>query len=394
MGMEKNFLIVNIGSASKKYGFYSNQILQAQFYFEKVSDQITLTTELQNEKYESDFPNEHYDSAVEKVISILIEKSLLKNKEQITGIAIRIVAPGTYFRTHRFIDDEFVKNLHYANNYAPLHIQPVLDEIAKLNAVFRSTPLAGISDSAFHQDMPEYAKFYSLPKRISKEFDIYRFGYHGISLQSILKKIKHHVGTIPSKIIICHLGSGSSITAVKEGKSLDTSMGFSPLEGLIMGTRIGNIDAAAILYLIQRGVNIPNLEKMIISESGLLGLSGQSADIRDLIEAEQHGNQDATLALKIFIYWIRKYIGSYIIALGGLDLIVFTGAIGERSPLIRSRICSDLNFVGIHIDDDLNEKAINQDKFLHHSNSLIKIAAFLTEEQSEIIDILLSLIKE
>ncbi|MBA2655300.1 MAG: acetate/propionate family kinase [Gammaproteobacteria bacterium] len=385
-------LIINIGSSSKRYAFYSNEKLLGQFYFEKNPDTISLTIEIGDSKNKTQITPSDYETAIKTVSETLIAKKLIVNNSEITAIGIRIVAPGTYFTAHKLINDEYIKRLEHMKQYAPLHIAPILDELKQLQIHFKNIPLIGISDSAFHAEMPEYARRYSLPKNFASQFDIYRFGYHGISLASIMIKIEEIFSVIPERIIICHLGSGASITAIKAGKSVDTSMGFTPLEGLPMGTRIGTIDAAAILYLIEQGLTSSELKEFLNNQCGLLGFSGKTADVRTLIAAEERGDSDAHFSLEASLYWIKKYIGAYSAVMGGIDLVVFTGAIGERSPLIRSRICRNLSYISISIDEAENMKMIQHDGFIHASHASVKIAVLMTEEQKEMAKIVLLLL--
>jgi len=295
--MDKKYLIINIGSTSKKYALYSDK----ELFFINLNEDVEL------------------------ILKLLISKNLIVNKNEISGIGIRIVAPGDYFLDNKFIDNSYLLRLKKAEEIAPLHIKPVLSEIQKLKILFPSIPIIGISDSAFHKYLPEISKNYALPKNITKKFEIYKFGYHGISISSILSQLKN----IPKKIIICHLGGGSSVTAIKNGKSFDTSMGFTPLEGIYGSTRIGDIDPGALIYLSKK-FNSKELEDMVNNKSGLLALG--NSDMKVLLKSSKK-------AVDTYVYKVKKYIGSYIAALNGVDLIIFSGAIGENSEIIQSKIC-------------------------------------------------------
>lgn len=306
-------LTVNIGSRSKKYALYSDGV-------------------------------EAWSVVIETKDN-LISKDILH--EAPDAIVFRIVAPGIYFRQHRIIDDVFLSHLESAKPKAPLHIQPTLEEIKYFKKNFPHTKLVAISDSAFHAKLPDYARLYALPTPDAQTFEIERFGYHGISLSSIVETLKTQ-GKLPEKIIVCHLGGGSSVTAIKNGVSIDTSMGFSPLSGLPMATRVGDIDAGAIVYLSTiKGLQGDDLEEYLMSTCGFLGLAGTD-DMKRLI-AEEKTNPQAVLAIQMFVYQIQKYIGAYAVALGGLDLLIFSGGIGEPSEPIRSKIIAGLGDLGKNI---------------------------------------------
>lgn len=330
MAMEK-YLIINPGSASNKYALFNEDGQKlSTFHFERENSGFVVTISNQKKKIKK----EDYDNALKYVVNFL--------KEEIRACAVRIVAPGEYFSEDRLIDKNFINKLERQKDSAPLHIGPELEEIKKIKKILPKTKLIAVSDSAFYKNLPEKAKYYGLPK----ELEIRRFGYHGISMASILNKLKK-LGKLPKRTIVCHLGSGSSITAVLDGHAIDTSMGFTPLEGLLMATRPGDIDVGALIYLAKKKkFNFSQLEEYLNTKCGLLGLSGKTSDIRELLKLEKKGDKDAKLALEIFVYRIQKYIGSYITALGGLDLLVFTATIGERSSIMRGRILKGLKHFG------------------------------------------------
>lgn len=318
--MEK-YLIVNAGSTSKRYSLYSNK---------------------------KELFTKHIESTKLQPI-----KKIIKTKDKIDGIGIRVVSPGVFFLKNRIIDENYLKKLKNSLHMAPLHIKPTLEEIRHLKKEFPNTPIVGVSDSEFHKTLPLVSKFYSIPSKETHNLQLYRYGYHGISIKSVLSKLKK----IPKRTIVCHLGGGSSITAIKEGKSIDTSMGFTPLEGLPMTTRIGNIDPGALIYLTKKLLLTPyRLEEYLNKKCGFLGVSGVSKDPRDLLKIEKT-NKRAKLAMEMFVYNIKKYIGAYTAILGGLDLLIFTGAIGESSPKIRKRVLKDMKIKSYKIIKT-NEKEI------------------------------------
>lgn len=308
-------LIVNLGSTSKRYAVYSK------------NKQI-FNIHLKNNKN----------------FSI---KKILRNNKEIKAIGIRVISPGVYFQKTRIVNKEYMKKLEDSLHMAPLHIKTTLEEIKILQKQFPNAKIIGVSDSEFHSTLPEKAKLYAIPQKDSHKFQIYRYGYHGISIKSILSKIKSKYKKIHSKIIVCHLGGGSSITAIKNGKSIETSMGFTPLEGLPMVTRSGNIDFSAALYLAKsKSISMKKLEEYLNTKSGLLGLSEASGDMEKLIVLAR-SNGKAKLALDKFIYETKKYIGAYVAILGGTDLLVFTGAIGENATKIRRLILKDMKHLEI-----------------------------------------------
>jgi len=266
-----------------------------------------------------------------------------KMSEQFDIIAFRIVAPGNYFRQHRIIDSGFLTQFELARQKAPLHIDRTLAEIKFFQAKFPNIKMVGISDSAFHSTLPDYARLYALSASDSKALEIEHFGYHGIAVSSVVEKLKEQ-NNLPANIIVCHLGGGSSITALKNGVSIDTSMGFTPLSGLTMATRVGEIDPGALVYLSEaKNLHGEKFEEYLGNQCGFLGFAG-TPSMKQLLAQESNDPQSA-LAIKMFVYQIQKYIGAYAVALSGLDLLVFSGGIGEPSEPIRSKIMAGLGML-------------------------------------------------
>lgn len=396
--MMNKILIVNTGSASKKYALYSESTELCQIRLEKEKNPSTWFDTAHHKsfrinKYIAEFKVDQikdkisispktYDASISFLLGLLKSKGLLNDKKDISAVGIRVVAPGEDFNSPNFIDKKYLDKLEKAKEVAPLHIIPLLSEIKQLQKNLKGIPMIGISDSAFYANMPQHSKIYGLPKKITSKLEIYRYGYHGISMQSALSKIGKLINEIPKKIIICHLGSGASISAIKDGKPFDTSMGFTPLEGLIMATRVGNIDAGALIYLSKKlKIGFDRLEKTLNTESGLLGISGKSADMRELLELEKTGDKEAKIAIEIFVYQIKKYIGSYAAVMNGLDLLVFTGTIGERSYIIRKRICANLESLNIQINSQENNVNFEQDGFIGGGKT--KIAVITANEIAE-----------
>ncbi len=277
------------------------------------------------------------------------------------------MSPSSYFQTTRLLDDSTLKKLAKLEPRASLHINASLQEAHMLKSYFSGASLIGISDSAFHHTIPEYARNYAIPPATADKFDIKRFGYHGLSVEATVQTLKS-ADKLPLKLIVCHLGSGASVTAVKTGKSIDTSMGYSPLEGLIMSTRSGSIDIIAA-QAIQDELKLSNkkLQDYLNHECGLLGVSGLSSDIRTLLSLESEGDARAKVALDMYVYRIRQTIGQMAASLGGVDALVFTGGVGERSAPIRQRITSKLHYLGLVLDQKTNH-------VFNENNDLTKIS--------------------
>ncbi len=248
-------------------------------------------------------------------------------------------------------------------------------------------PQVGVFDTAFHQTMPEYAYLYGLPYRLYEKYKIRRYGFHGTSHKYVAERACKILGIDCNKsnIITCHLGNGSSIAAIKNGKSVDTSMGLTPNEGLVMGTRMGDIDAGALLYIAAKeDLSIDQMNKLINKESGVLGISGISPDMRELEKAAEDGNERAQLALDMFHYRVRKYIGAYAAVMGGVDILVFTGGIGENADLSRSEICKDFEYLGLQFDESKNKGLRSKEEVISKPNSKVTVMVIPTDEEMAI----------
>lgn len=289
------------------------------------------------------------------VFAALAKKGLIKDNYEIDGFGVRVVHGGHLFQKPTQITAKILAQLEEISELAPLHNPPA---VAIIKHIFKLNPKAKITavfDTAFHASIPKYASLYAIPQKLSQKYHIQKYGFHGIVCQSVIKQLQKEKGKIPGNLIVCHLGGGCSITAIKNGKSIDTSMGFTPLEGLIMATRSGDIDAGILLYLSEKtGKNLQEIEAMLSKESGLLGIAGTS-DMREILAQAENGSESAQLAIDAFVYRIQKYIFSYVGVLGGLDCLVFSGGIGEGSFLIRKRICENLKLFGISIDSQKNK---------------------------------------
>lgn len=382
--MEKKYLIVNPGSTSKKYALYGGGelLLSAHLEIKEAGHAISLSKK--GVRDEKTLTKEEYRHGPQTFIDLCIEEGDLRAPSQIQAIGFRVVAPGTFFQESRIINAGYLKKLNAVKKLAPLHIQVIINE---MNLIQSSAPAAikvGVSDSAFHRTIPAHARLYAIPRATAKDLDIYRFGYHGLSVRSVTHKIKELLGRTPPNILVCHLGGGASVTALKNGRSIDTSMGFTPAEGLMMSTRTGDLDPLALPYLSHKlRLSYDQITEFVDNRSGLLGISGVSGDIRTLLKQEKNGDKDAVLALEMFIYRIKKYIGAYTASLGELDVLAFSGAAGERSAVIRERICRGLEYLNIHLDQKKNSGVVNSDSFIEAADSPVKIVVVKTDEMRE-----------
>ncbi len=383
-------LIINTGSESKKYAIYEgeNKIYSAHFETENGGYVVTETFNLPDQseqKEKKEITEKIFRKAQAYLLESLVNKKLVNSKEDIGAIGIRIVAPGEYFLQDRIIDKEYLKKAKQALKKVPLHLGPALAEIKVAKKVFAAKKIVGVSDSTFHKSLPAEAKYYAIPINDSRKLGLQKFGYHGISIKSVLFQTEKRLGHLPAKVIICHLGGGASVTAVKDGKSVETSMGFTPLDGLVMATRVGDIDPGAVVYLADKlWLSTRKLEEYFNNKCGLFGLSGKSSDVRDLLKYEKEGDQDSALALKIYANRLKKHIGSAAAVLGGIDLLIFAGTVGERSFVMRGRICEGLQFLGVNLDMIKNNETEGVEAEISSQESRVKVLVMKTDEMEQI----------
>jgi len=324
---------------------------------------------------------------IELVIESLLNKDygVIENISEIYAIGHRVVHGGEKYSGSVLINKDIMDTLNECIELAPLHNPPNILGIKVCQELLPETPQIGVFDTAFHQTIPEYAYLYGLPYRYYEKYKIRRYGFHGTSHKYVAHKaaeiLKKELKEL--KIITCHLGNGSSITAIKDGKSIDTSMGFTPVPGIIMGTRCGDIDPAVVTFLMDKEkVNHEQMNTIMNKESGFIGLSeGISSDKRDLEEKAKEGNEKAKRALDVLNYGIKKYIGSYIAAMNGLDVLIFTAGIGENSPSLRKEVCQDLNYFGIDIDCEKNSAARGKFGVISKDNSKVTVLVIPTNEE-------------
>lgn len=332
---------------------------------------------------EENIPN--HQKGMETVLDLLTnpEKGVLNSLDEIEAVGHRVVHGGEEFSGSVPITKEVVAALEECIELAPLHNPPNLEGIYTMQRLLPNVPQVGVFDTAFHQTMPEHVYFYAIPFELYEKYKVRRFGFHGTSHKYVSARACEILGLdyTKQKIITCHLGNGSSVAAIKDGKSFDTSMGMTPAEGLIMGTRTGDLDPGALLYMAEKeDTSIKETSNLLNKKSGMLGISGVSSDMRDIEFAANDGNHRAQLALEMFAYRVKKYIGAYTAALGGVDVIVFTGGIGERDTESRKRILSGLEFLGIELDPK-NLDTKSEETILTTKNSKVKVIVVPTDEE-------------
>ena len=361
-------LVINCGSSSLKYQVFdmNKEEVLAKGDIERIGDKTSklkyenLSTkgglgELVIEREVND-----YKQGIELAIQFLTNEKhgVLKELNEIKAIGHRVVHGGEEFSDSVLIDEKVIKIIEKCSELAPLHNPPNLEGIMAARKIFEDKPQVGVFDTAFHQTMTEESYLYGLPYELYKRHGIRKYGFHGTSHKYVAERASQLMcaDLVDLKLITCHLGNGASVTAIDSGKSIDTSMGFTPLEGLVMGTRCGSIDPAIVTYLMEKeGMEIKEIEKLLNEDSGVLGISGISNDFRDLKEAFESGELMASLALNVFIYTVVKFIGAYIMILGGVDGLVFTAGVGENSPYVRKEIINRMGFIGVRIDQKKNQ---------------------------------------
>ncbi len=376
-------LIINTGSSSKKYALYREGVAVFSAEYEHTGKGLGRCVEQNGTRLCCDeVPERQFADALLDVIRLALVERIILKKEDINRVGIRIVAPGTYFTTHRLVDDMYQVRLSEACVFAPLHIPHQLVELEGVRTHLAHARIIGISDSAFHVTMPTSAHRYSVSSAESQRIDLYRFGYHGLSTASVVRQVYEKTGAMPPRIVVCHVGSGVSVTALRDGKSIDTTMGFAPTSGLIMGTRAGDIDPSALLYLLKMNNNIDCVEQMLEMNGGLKGLLGTS-DLRVALDREARGEREAQDAVKMFFTAIRKAIGAMTALLGGVDALVLTATAVERNPYVRARICNDFAYLGICIDTIKNEECMARPGIISTTDSSVLVYVMHTREMNE-----------
>ena len=324
--------------------------------------------------------------AIEYILGVLTSQKhgAIESLEEIHAVGHRVVHGGEKFNSSVLITDEVIQKIVECIDIAPLHNPPNLAGIYAINELLPNVPQVAVFDTAFHQTMPEHAYMYGIPYSLYKKYGIRRYGFHGTSHRYVSHRACEFLGLdyTKTKLITAHIGNGGSVCAVKNGQSVDTSMGFTPVEGLMMGTRSGDVDLGVVTFLMEKEmIGSASVSTLFNKHSGVLGISGISSDMRDIENAISNGNKRAKLALDMYEYRIKKYIGSYAAALGGFDVLVFTGGVGENQTGTRQNVCESLGFMGVEIDNELNAASRGKDVLLSTPGSKVKVVVIPTDEE-------------
>ena len=381
-------LVINCGSSSLKYQVIDSETehVLAKGLCERIGIDGVLTYQPAGQdkiKYEAAMPA--HRQAVELVLKQLTdpENGVLKSIDEIDAFGHRMVHGGEKFACSTLLTEEVLKTVASCNDLAPLHNPPTLVGVAACKELLPTTPMVGVFDTAFHQTMPPEAYIYGLPYEYYEKYAVRRYGFHGTSHKYVSLRAAEILGKKPEdlKIVVCHLGNGSSISAVDGGKCVDTSMGLTPLEGLVMGTRSGDIDPTCIEFIAHKeNLSLEQVMDIVNKKSGVLGISGVSSDFRDLDEAAKAGNKRADLALRVFAHSVVKYIGSFIAVMNGVDAIVFTAGIGENDDIIRSRIIEHFDYLDTTLDQKAN-KMHGEERIISTPESKVKVICIPTNEE-------------
>ena len=382
-------LVINAGSSSLKYQLFDmeNETVIAKGGVERIGIEGSFLKHKANGEetvIEQYLPS--HEEAIQLVLSTLTDEKIgvIKSMDEIGAVGHRVVHGGDKFAGSVKITDEVIKEMQSLIDLAPLHNPANLQGIAACQNVMPNTPMVGVFDTAFHQTMPASSYIYGIPYEDYENFKVRRYGFHGSSHKFVSARCAEILGKKPEEINIvsCHLGNGSSIAAVKGGKCFDTTMGLTPLEGLPMGTRCGNIDPAIIKFLMAKhNMTIDEIDTYLNKKSGMLGVSGVSSDFRDLAAAAKEGNKRAQLALDIFTYSVKKFIGAYAAAMGGVDAIVFTAGVGENDAYVRECSVEGLEFLGVKLDKELNATIHGKEQIVSTDDSSVKVIVIPTNEE-------------
>jgi len=378
-------LVLNCGSSSIKYQLYD------------ADDQVVLTDGLVSRIGEDPAIPDH-GRALELILEALVapDTGVVKSLSEVSAVGHRTVHGGSYFTAPVLIDAEVIAKMEEHAPLAPLHNPPILLGIKESLRVLPGIPQVAVFDTAFHTTIPARAHLYALPYEFYTDHGVRRYGFHGNSFQYVSRRVDSLLGGLSpdSKVVIAHLGNGASIAAIKGGTSVDTSMGLTPLEGLVMGTRPGDVDPGVILYLMRElGLGDKDVDRILNKESGLLGVSGVGNDMRDVLAGAEAGDERCRLAIEVYAYRLKKYVGAYAAAMGGLDVLVFTAGIGENSPEIRAAACEGLGFLGIELDPEANSTTRGVEREIGSRNSRVRVMVVPTDESRLIAEETIALVK-
>ena len=379
-------LAVNAGSSSLKFQLFNmpqEEVLLKGLIERIGQEKSQLVLTVNGEKIKKELPIPNHDVAVEIVLRELIETKVLKSLDELSGVGHRVTHGGESFAESAIINDDVIKKIDSLSDLAPLHNPANLAGIKAFLKVLPNIHSVAVFDTAFHQTMPKSSYLYSLPFEYYENFVVRKFGFHGTSHKYVAQRAAAMLGKPLEqlRLISCHLGNGSSIAAIEYGKSIDTTMGFTPLAGLTMGTRSGDIDPALIPYIMEKTEkSADEVVEILNKKSGQLALSGISSDLRDIEEAAEKGDDRANLALEVFANRIHKYIGSYAARMRGVDAIIFTAGIGENSATVRARVATGLEFMGVYFDPSLNNVR-GEETFINYPHSPVKLLIVPTNEE-------------
>ncbi|RHW40747.1 acetate kinase [Neobacillus notoginsengisoli] len=379
-------IAINAGSSSLKFQLFEmpSEKVITKGLIERIGfDDAVFNMKIGNEKLKEVTRIADHEAAVKILLDKLTSTGTIKSLDEISGVGHRVVHGGEAFNDSVLIDDEVIQKIDELSELAPLHNPANLTGILAFRQVLPNIPAVAVFDTAFHQTMPESSFLYSLPYDYYTKYGIRKYGFHGTSHKYVSQRAAELLGRPIEqlRLLSCHLGNGASIAAIEGGKSLDTSMGFTPLAGVTMGTRSGNIDPALIPYIMEKtGKTADGVLDVLNKKSGMLGVSGFSSDLRDIEIQASEGNERAELALEVFANRIHKYIGSYAARMSGIDAIIFTAGIGENSDVIRARVLHGLEFMGVYWDPALN-KVRGQEAFINYPHSPVKVIVIPTDEE-------------
>lgn len=383
-------LVLNSGSSSVKYKFFdtSENVCHAEGQVERIGlgGSLLHHKRMDGDRIRTGVEATDHAQAIETVIATLLSRNhgVIADKTEIGAVGHRVAHGGEKFTSSALVTEEVKNSIRDCIELAPLHNPHNLRGMEACEQLLPGVPQVAVFDTAFHHTMPPHAYIYAVPYILYRRYGVRRYGFHGTSHGYVAARAAEKMGRRLEDInvITCHLGNGSSMAAIRKGESVDTSMGFTPLEGLVMGTRCGDLDPALVLFVMgKENLTVPEATAMLNKHSGLAGISGISSDMREIEDEAAAGQERAVLALDIFTYRIRKYIGAYAAAMGGVDVIVFTGGIGSNSPLVRARSLEGLDFLGASIDTDTNTGSIGCDAELSSADSRVKVFTILTDEE-------------
>ncbi|MBR4307194.1 MAG: acetate kinase [Bacteroidaceae bacterium] len=382
-------LVLNCGSSSIKYALYNmdNQSVITSGGIEKIGlPDSFITVKLNSEKYKMERPIAEHTAGVQFIFEVLTsgEYAVLQNLNELDAVGHRMVHGGEKFNKSVRLTPEVMEAFAACNDLAPLHNPANIKGVNAVKALLPDVPQVGVFDTAFHQTMPDYAYMYALPYNLYKEYGVRRYGFHGTSHRYVSQRVCEFLGcnAEDKRIITCHIGNGASIAAVKNGKCVDTSMGLTPLEGLMMGTRSGDIDAGAVTYLMDKfNLDTKGISDLLNKKSGLAGVSEASSDFRDILAGIAAGNDKARLAKEMYTYRIKKYIGAYAPAMGGVDIILFTGGAGENQWEVREGATSGLEYMGVKMDATKNRACRATEAILSSDDSAVTVCCIPTDEE-------------